>query len=78
MHDDDAVAVVGRQRQVVGDEQRGHVALARQAGDQVHHRRLRGDVQPGGRLVGDQQAGRQASASAIITRWHMPPDISKG
>ncbi len=22
--------------------------------------------------------GRQASASAIITRWHMPPDISKG
>ena len=23
-------------------------------------------------------AGRQASAMAIITRWHMPPDSSKG
>ena len=36
--------------------------------------RLGGDVERGGRLVGDQQAGSSASAVAIITRWHWPPD----
>jgi hypothetical protein len=41
--------------------------------DQIHDHRLRGHVETGGRLVGDQQRGLQASAIAIMTRWHMPP-----
>ena len=52
--------------------------FARQLADQVHDHGLRGDVEPGGRLVGDQQRGRQASAIAIMMRWHMPPDSSNG
>ena len=52
--------------------------LARELDDQVHHRLLGGDVEAGGRLVRDQQLRRQASASAITTRWHMPPESSNG
>jgi hypothetical protein len=36
--------------------------------------RLHGDVERGGRLVGDQQSGSLASAMAIITRWRWPPE----
>ena len=39
--------------EVVCDEQGRHLPLARQRDHQVHHCGLRGDIQPGGRLVGD-------------------------
>jgi hypothetical protein len=36
---------------------------------------LGGDVERGGRLVGDQQRpGSQASAMAIMMRWRWPPE----
>ena len=35
---------------------------------------LDGDVERGGRLVGDQQRGRPTSAIAIIARCRSPPD----
>ena len=63
-HHHDAVAIGGGEAEIVGDQDGGHAALARQLGDQVHHRLLRGHVEAGGRLVGDQQAadGRRAPA----------------
>ena len=41
---------------------------------QVENLRLDHDVERGGRLVGDEQLGRQASAIAIITRCFCPPE----
>ena len=35
---------------------------------------LGGHIERRGRLVGDQQLGRQASAKAMQTRWRMPPE----
>ena len=45
-----------------------------QVAQQVEDSGLRGHVQRGGRLVGDEHARLRASAMAIIARWHMPPD----
>ena len=45
---------------------------------QAQDLRLHGDVERGGRLVGDQEFGPQASASAIMTRCRMPPENSCG
>ena len=55
LHHDDAVAIGGGETEIVRDQDGRHAALARQLGDQVHHGLLRGDVEAGGRLVGDQQ-----------------------
>ena len=41
---------------------------------QLEDLRLDRHVERGGRLVGDQQRGLQASAIAIITRCRMPPE----
>ena len=45
--------------------------------DQVEDLGLGRHVERRGRLVGDQDAGLQASAMAIIARWRMPPENSK-
>ena len=55
LHHHDAIAVGGGQTEIVGDENGRHAALARQLGDEVHHRLLGGDIEAGGRLVGDQK-----------------------
>ena len=50
-------------------------SVVAQFAQQVEDLRLDGDIERGGRLVGDQQAADcTASAIAIITRWRMPPD----
>ena len=49
-----------------------------EVGDETHDDRLSGDIEAGGRFVGDQKRRLSASAIAIMTRWHMPPDNSKG
>ena len=41
---------------------------------QIEDLRLDRHVERGGRLVGDDQGGWQASAIAISTRCRMPPD----
>jgi hypothetical protein len=56
------------------DQHQGHARVALQRHQQIEDLRLDGDVERGGRLVGDQQRGLQASAMAIITRWLMPPE----
>ena len=55
VHDRGAVADRGRQLQVVGDEEHGQAELAAQVVEDRHHLRLGGDVERGGRLVGQQQ-----------------------
>jgi hypothetical protein len=46
--------------------------VSRAAAIRARISRLGGDVERGGRFVGDQHARAQASAMAIITRWRMP------
>ena len=47
--------------------------------DEIHDDGLRRHIQTRRRLVGDQQFRcEQASAMAIITRWHSPPESSNG
>ena len=57
VHDHDARRALAGKREVVGDEDRRHAELARKVADQIHDDRLGGDIEAGGRLVGDQQRG---------------------
>ncbi len=57
VHHDHPVAALGDDAEVVGDHDHAHAELALQALDQVEDLRLDGDVEGGGRLVGDQQLG---------------------
>ena len=55
LHHHDAVGDLGDDAEIMGDEQdRGLLALL-QLADQLQDLRLRGDVERGGRLVGDQE-----------------------
>ena len=56
VHHHRAVADGGGQLQVVGDEQHGQAEVAAQVVEDRHHLGLGGDVEGGGRLVGQQQA----------------------
>ncbi len=55
LHHDDAVAILGRQPEIMGDQDRRHAARPDQIIHQIHHRFLRRDVKAGGRFVGDQE-----------------------
>ena len=55
LHHHDAVAIGGGEAEIVGDQDGRHAALARQLDHEVHHGLLGGDVEAGGRLVGDQE-----------------------
>ena len=55
LHHHDAVAIGRGEAEVVGDQDGRHAALARELDHEVHHGLLRGDVEAGGRLVGDQE-----------------------
>ncbi len=54
---DDAVGDVGHDAEIMGDQQHAHAALAPEIVDQAQDLALGGDVERGGRLVGDQQVG---------------------
>ena len=54
MHDDDAVGHLRDHAHVVGDEDERHAEVALQVAHQAEDLRLHGDVEGGGRLVGDQ------------------------
>ena len=58
VHHVDPVAHLGHHAQVVGDEQHGRAGLGPQVAHEVEDLGLHGDVQGGGRLVGDEQARR--------------------
>ena len=53
-HDDDVVAELPRERQVVGDQHERHATVVAQARQQRQDVALRRDVQGGRRLVGDE------------------------
>ena len=58
VHDGDPVAGLGHHREVVGDEEDGGEAGLLAGGEhELEDLRLDGDVERGGRLVGDQQVG---------------------
>ena len=54
-HHGDAVRDLGHHAEIVGDEHHAHAFFLLDAGDQRQDLRLRGHVQRGGGLVGDQQ-----------------------
>ena len=74
IHHHDPVGDLGDHAQIVGDEDHRHAGRAPAASQKLQDLRLHGDVKRGGRLVGDQDVGSQASAMAIMTRWRMPPE----
>ena len=55
VHDQDVVGQLGDDAEVVGDDDDRGAELLLQVADQVEDLRLHGDVERGGRLVGDQQ-----------------------
>jgi len=57
VHDERAIAEAGDQRQIVRDEDQAHAALGDQIVENAQHLGLHGDVERGGRFVGDQQVG---------------------
>ena len=55
IHDDDALGDLGHHAEVVGDQHDGRADAVLEVAHQVEDLRLDGDVERGGRLVGDQQ-----------------------
>src|SRR5207237_10803862 len=55
VHDQDVVVELGHHAEVVGDDDDRGAELLLQVGHQVEDLRLHGDIQGGGRRVGDQQ-----------------------
>ena len=79
IHHRDAVGRLGDHAHVVGDQHHGRAVLAAEPLEQRDDLRLHRDVERGRRLVGDDQLGfGRQSASAITTRWRMPPENSCG
>ena len=55
LHHHDAVGDLGDDAEIMGDEQHRRLLALLQVADQLQDLRLRGDVERGGRLVGDQK-----------------------
>ena len=62
VHDDELLGALGGQAEVVRNEQHGGAHLAGELAEVVEDAALDGDVQGGGRLVGDQQLGVRGHA----------------
>ena len=77
LHHRDAVGDLGDDAEIMGDEQHRRLAALLQVADQLQDLRLRGDVERGGRLVGDQelrverQRHRDHGALALAARQLM-------
>ena len=75
VHHVDAVGIARDHAEIMGDDDQCDVEPTGEVLHQLEDLRLDGDVERGGRLVGDEElwiAGR--APMAIITRWRMPPD----
>ena len=57
VHDADHVGDAAHDAEIMGDEQQAHAEPGADFGQQRQDLRLHGDVERGGRLVGDQQIG---------------------
>ena len=62
VHDGDIVGHLGDDAEIVGDQDDGGAGVAAQPAHQVEDLRLDGDVERGGRLVGDQQLAARRPA----------------
>jgi hypothetical protein len=51
------VSDAGQESEIMGHPNHGHAMLDLQALDEVHDLRLHGDIEGGGRLVGDEETG---------------------
>ena len=56
VHDGDTVGDLRNDREIVRDKQHGEAETGAEIGEQIEDLRLDGDVQSGGRFVGDEQA----------------------
>ena len=63
---------------IVSDQQDSRAEIGAELPHELEDLSLDGDIERGGRLVGDQHLGRHDNAIAIITRCLMPPDSSCG
>ncbi len=68
VHREHPVGDLGDDAEIVGDEHHRRAVLALETGEQVEQLRLHGDVEGGGRFVGDQQLGPQGQGH----RQHHP------
>ncbi len=57
LHDADPVRDAAHDAEIVGDEQQAHAEPRPDLGEQRQNLRLHGDIERGGRLVGNQQVG---------------------
>ena len=57
LHHAHPIGIAAHDLQIMGDQQQRHSALGTQPRQQLQNLRLDGDVQGGGRFVGDQQRG---------------------
>ncbi len=84
----DVVGHLGDHAEIVGDQDDGGAGVAAQAAHQVEDLRLDGDVERGGRLVGDQQPraagqrhgdhGALAHAAGQLVRIVVDPLLGRG
>ena len=72
--DIDAVGELSHHAEIMRNEQDRGSAAPDQIVHQMERARLNRDVEAAAGLVGDRRSGSLTSASAIITRWLMPPD----
>ena len=78
IHDRDPVGGLRDDAHVVRDQHDGDVVVAREPPQQRDDLRLHRHVKRRGRLVGDHEPGSAQSASAMTTRWRIPPENSCG
>ena len=57
IHDIDAIAEIGDETEIVGDEQDRGAVLGADFPQEAHHLRLDGDIERGGRFIGDEKLG---------------------
>jgi hypothetical protein len=76
IHDDDTVADVPDDIEVVRDENVGQVEIPPQIGKQVEDLRFDRFVERRYRFVEDQEARFGANARAMLTRCRWPPESS--
>jgi hypothetical protein len=77
-HHRDEIADLGRDAQIMGDEDDRQAKPLAQIRQQLQHLRLHGNVERRDRLVGHQHVGLQRQGPARPMRWRWPPENSCG
>src|SRR5579871_394320 len=75
IHDIDAIGVAGHDPEIMGDDDQGRAQPTRQILHQFKDLRLDGDVERGGRLVGDDQLRVTGDRDRELTRLRAVPRV---